>query len=360
MAGMIILDQDEDNRAQILSAIDSKQWDYLGAVAREIYNIPPALLFGHIETFPQALDCIARDCPKLARRDLECFLHLRYYESTPKYLTALRLIPFVQQYGGSPLVEIASGFGHLSQLFRRTSNAKTVYLLDLQPLNLLVSSWIVENDSRNPTCRVAVDFRDGLPLASNSMGLAVISDALHEMYFKRFVLRESGRALRDDGGFLALHLHNANRLDEPFQQYSHTVAQWHSLLEDALRGRVAIYSDDAVLDSWRNPSEIRFSAIPTDNPRSFIATKPADAVVQSLHTDGWDGGNLVINPIYEADEVGDFTRLRCRRMSALYQLEHRPDVFFPDRIIPRLPVLSGAERRALFNEGVLVHAKLSR
>lgn len=353
IAGVIILQRREVTE-ELLAAIDAGEHTFLEAMLLRAFNVPGAVLRREATRYSEAIESYVRECPLTATADFEWLLHAKYWNATPKSLAALRLAPFVQEGSSSAVLELASGFGHLSRLYRDALKGRDLYLVDRNLLYLLLAAWVLDPDQLQRTCMVAMNVESILPMQAGALGLIINSDSFFSFHHQRALVRSCAEALSPNGRMLFTHLHNRERPDEPFQLRSYDRDGWRRLFEEEAGREVTIVSDDVLRASLRKGSVLRPREIGADNPRSFSVLVPSVETLP-VFTGKPIREDLVINPVYHVEEdCADSLRLRRRRLSRLFEQEHEVREWFPDLALPKAELADETRRAELLRHGVLV------
>lgn len=356
IAGVIIL-QRRELTEELLAAIDAGEHTFLQAMVLRAFNVPGPVLRREVTSYSEAIESYVKECPMSATADFEWLLHAKYWNATPKSLAATRLTSFVRDASSSAVLDLASGFGHLSRLYRDALRGRDLYLVDRNLLYLMLAAWVLDEDQLRRTCMVAMNVESILPMQAGLLGLILNSDSFFSFHHQRAVLRSCGEALSTSGRMLFTHLHNRERPDEPFQLRSYDRDGWRRMFEEELGREVTIVSDDALRASLRDGSVLHPRELGPDNPRSFSVLAPSVKTLAPFPERPPVRPELVINPVYRVEAgAADSLRLSRRQLSRLFEEEHEVREWFPDITLARTELTDENRRAELLRQGVLVDA----
>jgi len=354
IAGVIIL-QRRELTEELLAAIDAGEQTFLQSMVLRTFNVPGPVLRREVRTYAQAIESYIEECPLSATAAFEWLLHAKYWNATPKCLAAMRLTPFVRDGSSSAVLELASGFGHLSRLYRHALQGRDLYLLDGDLIHLMLAAWVLDENQLQRTCMLAMNVESILPLQAGTLGLILNSDSFFAFHHQRALLRSCTEALSADGRMLFTHLHNRDRPDEPFQLRSYDRDGWRRLFEDELGREITVVSDDVLRASLRNGSVVHPREVGPDNPRSFSVLMPSVETLPAFAERPPVCADLVINPVYRVElDREDSLRLTRRRLSRLFEEEHEVREWFPDIALAKTELADENRRAQLVRQGVLV------
>lgn len=354
IAGVIVL-QRRELTEELLAAIDAGEQTFLQAMMLRAFNVPGPVLRREVGSYAEAIESYVKECPMSATADFEWLLHAKYWNATPKSLAAMRLTPFVRDGSSSPVLDLASGFGHLSRLYRDALRGRDLYLVDRNLLYLMLAAWVLDEEQLQRSCMVAMNIESILPMQAGLLGLVLNSDSFFSFHHQRALVRSCTEALSTNGRMLFTHLHNRDRPDEPFQLRSYDRDGWRRLFEEEIGREVTIVSDDVLRASLREGSVLHPREVGPDNPRSFSVLVPSIKALPPFGQEPPIGKDLVINPVYRVEEApADSLRLSRRQLSRLFEEEHEVREWFPDIALARTELADENRRAELMRQGVLV------
>jgi SAM-dependent methyltransferase len=302
----------------------------------------------------QALDDYVSANSDEAERSKEWLVHVRNWKATPKYLAAVRLKSCLNKLPDLPVLDLAAGYGHLSDLYRDEIGERPLYLLDANLAQLVMSFSLLSERQLASATFIASKINGGIPFASNSLGAVINADSFYAFSEQGEVLQHCGRSLGENGVLLFTHLHNRNRFDEPFQENSHSKEEWNDIFSASLGLEVSTISDDALRCSLHYRSSLNTYELVDDNPKSFSVVAPKVDLIEAVYDDDIFVSGVQFNPIFDVQRVSSGFELRRKSTTKLFAEEHDINRFPTYLQVSDHELASEPFRASLFANGMIV------
>ncbi len=229
-------------------------------------------------------------------------------------------------------IDLCGGTGHLTRVMCQMAGGAEVLLADAYYWKL----WLAKRFT-SPTCHpICCDANNPLPLACNTLSLAVCTDAFHYIWSKRLFAREIMRTVGQKGIIVLSHLHNA--LVENFSAGMPLAPQWWRNQFVELKPRLFKESDlfeSAITQREVNLSHKYSDEELRDEAAMFLIATKLDGFYQVYEQPNATAisGVLAINPLYQIVRKDGADILQLQFPSAEYEEEFGAcKRYLPDQI----------------------------
>jgi SAM-dependent methyltransferase len=279
-----------------------------------------ALAKGDRLTLTELLDLYYRAVP---RKRPTAYDYFAFRFTQPRHLVALSLISLIHE-PANPLLELCCGFGHITRTLVSRAQGQPVIGIDRSFFALFAAKNCVAPEASF----ICYDIDAALPFAETArFSAAVCVDGIHYIESKVTVIRETRRAMADDGVIILACSRNAaveyEHAGFPLfaENYRQLIADMpHCLLVDA--DVLAAYQERRPPPLTESGRPERLAGAPL---LSVVASRRGDIFRDHPRFAVWPHaeGRCGINPLYvkEAEGAGVVSLRRCFP-SAYYERDH--------------------------------------